>query len=117
MIENNFWIVALVIFSALLIGMLAIMKSDKRRDQDEFKRAKEMIREARMMFPGSENDVVSLDKFYQHKFRELVLAKTKGEDIELLQRDCMLIFNEKNKVLKHIVEFETGCYKIINNHN
>jgi hypothetical protein len=70
------------------------------------------------MFPDSENDVAALDKYYQHKFRDLLFAAKNGaENLELLSKDCLLIINEKNRILKQIIDFEKNCYTIIHNKN
>jgi len=99
-------ILAFVAISALVCYAIIHNRNVDRKDEEHI--SVELLRQARIMFPTSDNDIVAVDALYDHRFRECLQASKERREPEAtqLRRECILLFNLKNKLITESVRFE-----------
>lgn len=101
-----FTLVMIMLVLCIAFAYAAMQKSKQYRES-EVELSVKMLSEARVMFPTAENDIVALDLFYQHKYREMLVAsKEEHPKYEILKRESIATFNAKNKAIQEAVRFE-----------
>lgn len=102
----NLALIYIALVSLILVLWHFHSKRMKGEEETEEKRAIELLRKARIMFPG-QTDIEALDSLYRHTFREMLLAmKTDDPGWQKLKEESILVFNAKNRAIIESVRFE-----------
>lgn len=103
--------VAVIVIFACIMPFNIFSRGSKPPSDEQ--RSVELLRKARLMYPDAENDIEALDMLYQHVYREMLLRKKAGENIDALAKDLLLIWKEKDHAIKRTVEFESRYTPIL----
>jgi len=102
----TFIAVYVLIVLSILFLWHRLLGRNKKVGNSEVQLEVELLRKARMMFPGL-SDIVALDALYQHTFRSMLVAQKVGDkNWEDLKRASIAIYNAKNRAIIEAVRFE-----------
>lgn len=98
------WIVVLLL---AIIGIFWIVhRMDSKKNHDDHRRTAQLVQEAKERWPLMPLSL-SLDMLWEETYKQLLVAKRRGDDIDGFIRDHILIANERIRIVREAVERES----------
>jgi hypothetical protein len=96
-------IIAILLLTLVVIVCIVRIR---RRPVTDAERSVELLRQARLMFPGH-TDIEALDLLHEHVYRMMLARKKLQQKVDALVRDALLIHKERNDAIRRSIEFES----------
>lgn len=91
--------------AAAILVVIAVVSGGHKFDEQM--RGQQLIEEAKRKYPRK-SLLEALDLLWRETIKELKLLSKHGKNTEDLERDCIILLNERSKLIETTIENESG---------